>query len=216
MLAESFLSLQAQGAANINLVTPTHFVPQICEALRIAKAEGLVLPIVYNTSSYETAETLDLLNGMVDIYLPDLKYTDGVLAERYSHAKDYPEVAKAALDVMVNQVGKPVFDDNGMMKKGVIVRHLALPGHGRDSREALRYLWEHFGNRIYVSIMNQYTPPKQDLRYPNLNRKLSEQAYDRLVSYAISLGMEQAFVQEGDTAEESFIPDFDLMPEKIR
>lgn len=210
-LAAGFLSLQGQGAANINLVTPTHFVPQICEALRLAKRQGLTIPIVYNTSAYEKEKTLEMLCGLVDIYLPDFKYMDAELARRYSHAADYPDVAKAAIDRMVEQVGEPVFDEKGMMKKGVIVRHLALPGHGRDSRAVLDYLWKRYGNRIYVSIMNQYTPPLEELPYPNLNRKLSEQAYERLVTHAISLGIEQAYIQEGDTAQESFIPEFDLL-----
>lgn len=210
-LAEAFCSLQKQGAANLNLVTPTHFVPQICQALTLARTNGFSLPVVYNSSGYERPETLALLRGYVDIYLPDLKYLDPELARRYSHAEDYPEAAKRAIAEMVEQAGAPVFDGEGMLRRGVIVRHLALPGHARDSRNVLRYLWETYGNRIYVSLMNQYTPPGEPLAYPNLNRKLSGRAYERLVDYAISLGIENGYVQEGKTAEESFIPDFDLL-----
>lgn len=210
-LAEAFCSLAEQGAANWNLVTPTHFVPQICEALELARARGVSLPVVCNSSGYELPETLELLRGYVDVYLPDLKYLDPELALRYSHAADYPEVAKAAIARMVEQVGPPIFDETGMLRRGVLVRHLALPGHGRDSRNVLRYLSETYGDRIYISLMNQYTPPAEPLPYPNLNRRLSKKAYERLVDYALSLGIENGFIQEGETAEESFIPDFDLL-----
>ena len=220
-LSEIFLNLQAKGAANINLVTPTHYVPSIAEALRIAKKNGLALPIVYNTGGYESVETLRLLDGLVDIYLPDFKYMDPVLSKNYSFAPDYPEVAKAALKEMFRQVGKPKFfetnetDDDSdddlipLMKKGIIVRHLMLPGYEEDSCAVLRYLYETYGDDIYISIMNQYTPLPHVSAYPELNRKITEEEYDRLTDHAIELGIENGFIQEGETAEESFIPAFD-------
>ncbi len=210
-LAEIFLELQAQNANNINLVTPTHFVPQIIQALDIAKEQGLYIPIVYNTSGYESVETLQMLDGYVDIYLPDFKYLDAEHARKYSAAGNYPEVAKAALAEMVRQTGSPVFDDRGMMKKGVIVRHLLLPGCLRDARNIVTYLHEIYGDQIYMSLMNQYTPldTLDRERFPELGKKVAERTYDALIDYAIELGVEQAFIQEGETAEESFIPMFD-------
>ncbi len=212
-LSRIFLRLQEEGANNINLVTPTHFVPQIAAALRLSRQEGLGIPVVYNTGSYEKAETLKLLEGLVDIYLPDLKYWSRELGERYSNAPDYFETASAAIAEMVRQVPEAVFetgkDGTMLMKRGVIVRHLMLPGGGMDSRKVLRCLHETYGNRIYVSIMNQYTPMRRFEKYPELNRRVSGKAYDRLVDFAISLGIENGFIQEGGTAEESFVPLWD-------
>ncbi len=207
-LAEIFLELQEQKASNINLVTGTHYVPQIIEALQSAKKQGLQIPVVYNCGGYERTETLQLLEGLVDIYLPDFKYMDSQRAEKYSHAKDYPEVAKAALSEMVRQQPEAVFDERGLMKRGIIVRHLMLPGGIKDSKEVVRYLYETYGDRIYMSLMNQYTPLAHVEAYPEINRKLKKFEYDRLVDYAIALGVENAFIQEGETAEESFIPAF--------
>ena len=208
-LAEIFLELQGKGANNINLVTPTHFVPQIIRALQSAKKQGMYLPVVYNTGGYERVETLKMLDGLVDIYLPDFKYLNTDHAKKYSMAEDYPEVAKAAIAEMVRQAGKPVFDERGMMKRGVIVRHLLLPGCLADGKRVVKYLHETYGNRIYMS---QYTPLESldAVKYPELNRKVPEYAYEKLVDYAISLGVMQAFIQEGDTAKESFIPPFTL------
>lgn len=254
-LTEIFLELQEQGANNINLVTPTHYVPQIAEALKEAKKKGLHIPIVYNTGSYETVDTIRLLDGLVDIYLPDLKYYSGELSKRYSHAEDYFLRASEAIEEMVRQVGEAEFareeslggseacdnrkcdsessestervqdrkcesesqedDENDepvlLMKKGVIVRHLVLPDHTEDSKEVIRYLYETYGDRIFISIMNQYTPLDQLDRdmYPELGRKLTEEEYDEVVDYAIEIGVENGFIQEGETAEESFIPPFD-------
>ena len=209
-LAEIFLELQEQGAHNINLVTATHFVPQIAEALSLAKQNGLQIPIVYNTSSYEHVSTLRLLEGLVDIYLPDLKYRNEEWSLRYSHAADYFFYASKAIAEMVRQVGKPVFsEEDGLMKRGVIVRHLALPGKEEDSKEVIRYLYETYGEQIYISIMNQFTPMPGLREYPELNRVLTEQEYSRIVDYAIRLGVEQGYIQEGETAKESFIPSFD-------
>lgn len=209
-LSEIFLELQEQGANNINLVTPTHFVPQIIAALDQARKKGLNLPIVYNTSGYEKVETLRRLNGHVDVYLPDFKYLDPEHAKKYSGAEDYPEVAKRALAEMIRQTGVPQFDEQGIMEKGVIVRHLLLPGCLRDARRIVKYLYETYGDQIYMSLMNQYTPldTLNREKYPEFAKKVTKKAYDVLVDYAIDLGVEQAFIQEGETAKESFIPDF--------
>ena len=207
-LAEIFLELQEQKANNINLVTATHYVPQVVKALKTAKAQGLHIPVVYNCGGYEAVETLKMLEGLVDIYLPDFKYVDTERAKRYSRAENYPEVVKMALAEMVRQQPEAEFDEHGMMKKGVIVRHLMLPGGIRDSKAVVKYLYETYGNRIYMSLMNQYTPLSHVADYPEINRKLKKFEYDRLVDYAISLGVENGFIQEGETAEESFIPAF--------
>ena len=207
-LAEIFLELQEQKANNINLVTATHYVPQVVEALKMAKEKGLSIPVVYNCGGYEAVETLKLLEGLVDIYLPDFKYVDPERAKRYSRAEDYPEVAKAALAEMVRQQPKAEFDERGIMKKGVIVRHLMLPGGIKDSKAVVNYLYETYGDQIYISLMNQYTPLPHVADYPEIDRKLKKFEYDRLVDYAISLGVENGFIQEGETAKESFIPAF--------
>ena len=211
-LAEIFLELQEKGANNINLVTPGHFVPQITKALDLAKQEGLKLPIVYNTSSYETVDTIKRLEGYVDIYLPDFKYMSPVLSKKYSHAPDYAEVAKAAIAEMVRQTGKAVFvngDEDNLILRGTIVRHLTLPGCMEDSMQILKYLHETYGDTIYISIMNQFTPLSNLEKYPELNCRITDEEYETLVDYAIDIGIENGFIQEGDTAEESFIPAFD-------
>jgi putative pyruvate formate lyase activating enzyme len=207
-LSEIFLELQEQKANNINLVTATHYVPQVVEALKMAKERGLHIPVVYNCGGYETVETLKLLEGLVDIYLPDFKYVDNNRAKRYSRAEDYPETAKKALEEMVRQQPEAEFDERGIMKKGVIVRHLMLPGGIKDSKAVVKYLYETYGNQIFISLMNQYTPLPHVADYPEIDRKLKKFEYDRLVDYAISLGVENGFIQEGETAEESFIPAF--------
>ena len=207
-LAELFLDLQAQKANNINLVTAGHFLPQVRDALILAKEQGLTIPVVYNSSGYEKAEMLRYLEGLVDIYLPDLKYLEADLAGKYSHAKDYPEVAMKALEEMVRQVRTPEFDERGMMKKGVIVRHLLLPGHVRNSKKVLEYLYGTYGDQIYISLMNQYTPMPAMKDDPQLSRKVTDREYDRLLDHAISLGVTNCFIQEGETAKESFIPEF--------
>lgn len=207
-LAELFLDLQAQKANNINLVTAGHFLPQVREALILAKEQGLTIPVVYNSSGYEKAEMLRYLGGLVDIYLPDLKYLEADLAGKYSHAKDYPEVAMKALEEMVRQVRTPEFDERGMMKKGVIVRHLLLPGHVRNSKKVLEYLYGTYGDQIYISLMNQYTPMPAMKDDPQLSRKVTDREYDRLLDHAISFGVTNCFIQEGETAKESFIPEF--------
>ncbi len=209
-LSEIFMELQEKGAANINLVTGSHFIPQICYALETAKSKGLQIPIVYNTSSYEEISTLKLLDGLVDIYLPDLKYQSAALSLKYSHAADYFEKAAAAIAEMFRQVGKPAYDaDTGLMKKGIIVRHLLLPGQSGDSKRVLRYLHQTYQNDICVSIMNQYTPLPHVADHPELNRKITDEEYEKILSFADKIGIEEGFFQEGDTVGESFIPTFD-------
>ena len=209
-LAAAFLNLQEKGAANINLVTPDHFIPQILPTLQTARDSGLLLPIVWNLSGYETIEQLQMIEDFADIYLTDLKYLDPELAAAYSSAPDYPETAKAAVAEMVRQ--KPVlkYDENGMLKEGVIVRHLLLPAHVNASKKVLSYLQETYGSRILISIMNQYTPrPGIGDRFPELGRRVTRREYQKLIDHAISIGIENAFIQEGETAQDSFIPAFD-------
>lgn len=208
-LSEIFLNLQEQKANNINLVTAGHFLPAVISALRMAKAQGLRIPVVYNTGGYEKPDMLKALEGLVDIWLPDHKYRSAKLAEKYSHAADYPVWADRALREMVRQAGNPVFDEQGMMKSGVIVRHLVLPGCVGDSKDVLEYLWDQFGRAVYVSIMSQYTPLSHAAAYPELNRRITEEEYEEVVDYARFLGMDQVYIQEGECAEESFIPAFD-------
>lgn len=206
-LTEIFLELQEKGANNINLVTPTHFVPTIKEALLHAKSNGLSLPIVYNTGTYDTVETLKSLDGLIDIYLPDLKYYSSDLSSRYSNAPDYFSCATSAIQEMYRQVTTPIFENN-IMKRGMIVRHLALPHAIKDSKKILSYLWETYRDNIYVSIMNQYTPLSTVSDYPEINRPLTNAEYNRLIDYALELGYTNAYIQEGETALESFIPPF--------
>ncbi len=208
-LSEIFLKLQEKGAHNINLVTPTHYTEQIIPAIRQAKEKGLCIPIVYNCSGYEKVETLQKLEGIVDIYLTDFKYMEKDMAKRYSRAEDYPEIAKKALEEMVRQCGEAVFSEDGMMKKGVIVRHLLLPGYLKNAMAVVEYVYKTYGERVFLSLMNQYTPLPWVEKWPEINRKVTEEEYDALVDYAIEIGVENGFIQEGETAEESFIPAFD-------
>ena len=251
-LTEIFLDLQQKGAANINLVTPTHYLPTIAYALEQARLAGLSLPVVYNCGGYESVDALQMLEGLVDIYLPDLKYVSGELSAKYSHAGDYFEKAQAALAEMFRQVGRPVFydpacrtesirptptnpaqpaanrapairphtpgdapvavypPDTPLLRRGMIVRHLVLPGHVGDSKKVLHYLRDTFGNSIYVSVMCQYTPLPHVADIPELNRRVTPAEYQRVVDYCLRLGMENVYIQEGDVALESFIPPFDL------
>lgn len=209
-LAEVYLELQDKGANNINLVTAGHFLPQVICSLRLAKEQGLQIPIVYNTGGYEKVEAIRMLDGLVDIYLPDLKYVSSQLSARYSGAPDYFAVASAALEEMVRQTGPAVFDERDMLVRGTVVRHLLLPGCLEDSKAVIRYLYETYGDQIYISIMNQYTPLAHVKKWPEIDRRVTEEEYDALVDYAIDLGVENGFIQEGETAEESFIPAFDI------
>jgi len=209
-LSEIFLELQEKGASNINLVTPTHYIPQICLALTEAKVKGLHLPIVYNSGGYEKPESLRLLEGLVDIYLPDFKYISSELSSRYSFAPDYFDYAAKSLAEMYRQTGPCIFNEAGLLQKGVIVRHLLLPGQAKDSKKVLHYLHDTYGDNIWISIMNQYTPLPHVRNTPELNRPVSSEEYERVINYAIRLGIENAFIQEGETAQESFIPPFNL------
>ncbi len=208
-LSEIFLELQEKGANNINLVTPTHFVPLIIEALKIAKIKGLNIPVVYNSSGYENVETIKLLKGYVDIYLPDLKYYDNKYANKYSKCDNYFEIASKSLAEMINQVGKPCFNKEGILIKGVIVRHMIIPGLLEDSKKIIRYLVDNYNDDIFISIMNQYTPTNNLINYPEINRTINNNEYDELINYAIDLGIKNGFMQEGETQKTSFIPEFD-------
>lgn len=211
-LVEIFFELKEKGANNINLVTPTHYILKIRAALKIAKNRGLDLPIVYNTSGYEKVESLKLLDGLIDIYLPDMKYYDDSVAIKYSNASKYFSIASNAIKEMYRQVGKPVFGDDGIMKKGIIVRHLVLPTNSEDSKRIINYLYETYKDNIYISIMNQYTPcvSLDKNRFEELCHCITEEEYNEVVDYAIDIGVENGFIQEGETAKESFIPPFDL------
>ncbi len=204
---ELCLDLQKRGANNINLVTPTHYVPQIVSALSKIKHKELTIPVVYNTSSYENVSTIQMLNGIVDIYLADLKYYDDALGCKYSHVKDYFHWASLAIAEMVRQVGEFSIE-NDLMKRGVIVRILILPGHVEDAKKLVKYLYTTYGDQIIISLMNQYTPVKHFDEYPNLNHKISDEDYQEVIDYALDLGVKYAFMQEGDTQSESFIPNF--------
>lgn len=233
-LAEIFLELQDKGAENINLVTPDHYVTAVAKAVRQAKEQGLFLPIVYNGSGYEKPEAIRSLAGIVDVFLTDFKYMDASLAEKFSHAPDYPERAKRALHEMVYIIqNRPFdmeapaqtvditsdfkhpalcFDDNGMLRRGVIVRHLLLPGHKKNAKDVIRYVHETYSESVILSIMNQYTPvcgiaERTDCK--ELYRKVTRREYEAVVEYAIGLGVKNALIQEGDTAKESFVPAFD-------
>lgn len=206
-LEEIMLELQKKGAHNINLVTPTHYVPQIAFVLQKIKDKSLKIPVVYNTSSYECVGTLMIMRNLVDIYLADLRYYDDDLAIKYSKCRDYFENATMAIDEMYRQVGEIKINDKGMLEKGVVVRVLILPDHVDDSKKIIEYLYKTYGNDIFISIMNQYTPVWK-CKYSNLNRKVTEDEYNEVVNYAIDLGVVNAFVQEGEAADDSFIPKF--------
>lgn len=213
-LIQIFFELEAQGANNINLVTPDHFIPQLIQAIDGAKKQGFSLPFVYNTSSYVTVEALRRLDGLIDIYLPDLKYLDGARAEAYSGAADYPQVAQAAIQEMYRQVGAADFftadgEPEPLLRRGMIVRHLLLPGALADAKRIVTYLHQTYGDTIYLSLMNQYTPGEQVKTHPLLGRRVRARAYEALVDWALACGVECAFIQEGDAADESFIPAFD-------
>ncbi len=225
---QTLLRLQnEEHAANINLVTPSHYVPTIAEALRQLRkvsveefpegsvvnggssGDRLVIPVVYNTSSYDSVESLRRLKGLIDIYLADFKYVSPEVARKLSHAANYPEVALAALDEMVAQVGFWSENAQGLLERGIIVRHLVLPGHIEESFQVLRVLHERYGNKIRLSIMNQYTPLRGDLVRYGLSGKVSNEEYESVLDYADYLGIEDYFWQEGGAATESFIPTFD-------
>ena len=199
------LELQDMGAENINLVTPSHYIPLIREGLIMAKDKGLNIPIVYNTSGYEKVDSLRLLDGLIDIYLPDFKYYDDNLG-KYSNVNNYFEIADKAIQEMYRQVGSPIIK-KGIMRRGIIVRHLVLPHHSDDSKKVVKYLYDKYGDNIYLSIMNQYTPVRR-CKYLELNDRVSEKEYDNLIDYAYDLGIRKCFVQDSESQSDSFIPVF--------
>ena len=203
------LELQGKGANNINLVTGTMYVPLIVEGIKQARKNGLNIPVIYNTSSYENVDTIKMLDGVVDVFLPDLKYYDDSLAVKYSNCKDYFKYATKAIWQMYKQVGKPIFDDKGMIKKGVIIRHLMLPNNICDSKKIIKYLYDKYKDDVIISIMNQYTPIRK-MDYDELNSLVSDKDYDEIINYAYDLGIRKAYIQEGGTQSESFIPDFSI------
>lgn len=209
-LAEIFFDLQEKGALNINLVTPTHFLPGIKKAITASRKMGMSLPIVYNTSCYEKPEAVRYMQDVVDIWLPDYKYPDIRGAQRYSKAPDYSLWADKALDEMVKICPEPVFSQDGMMEKGVIVRHLVLPGRVEEAKQVIKKIYSKYGNSVYLSIMRQYTPCSDLSLYPEIDRKITEREYREVLNYALDIGVENGFIQEGESADESFIPPFDL------
>ena len=208
-LSDIFMELADKGANNINLVTPGQYIPDIVWAVNDAKSRGMKLPIIYNTSGYENVTELKLLEGIVDVYLPDFKYMDSTISARYSRAKDYPSVAKQALSEMVRQQPDVVIDNaTGLIQKGVIVRQLLLPGHVNDAKTVLKYLYDTYHDHVYISMMSQFTPiALKD--YPEINRTVTRREYERLIDYALEIGITNAFIQEGNVAKDSFIPAFD-------
>lgn len=208
-LSDIFMELADKGANNINLVTPGQYIHDIVWAVNDAKSRGMKLPIIYNTSGYENVTELKLLEGIVDVYLPDFKYMDSTLSARYSRAKDYPSIAKQALSEMVRQQPDVVIDNaTRLIQKGVIVRQLLLPGHVNDAKAVLKYLYDTYHDHVYISMMSQFTPiALKD--YPEINRTVTRREYERLVDYALEIGITNAFIQEGDVAKDSFIPAFD-------
>lgn len=207
-LTEIFFMLKEQGAENIDLVTPSHFMPSIKKAIIKAKDENINIPFVYNSGGYDTVEAIKELEGVIDIYLPDFKYYDDRLAVMYSKAPDYFQYASESLREMVNQIKGVEFDHRGIMKKGVIVRHMIIPSHTEDSKKIIKYLYDEYGDKIYISIMNQYTPVDVYEKNPELNRKLTKREYNKVIDFAVETGVNNGFIQEGKTASESFIPQF--------
>ena len=199
------LELQDMGAENINLITPSHYIPLIRDGLIMAKDKGLNIPIVYNTSGYEKVDSLRLLDGIIDIYLPDFKYYDDNLG-KYSNVNNYFEIADKAIQEMYRQVGSPIIK-KGIMRRGIIVRHLVLPHHSDDSKKVVKYLYDKYGDNIYLSIMNQYTPVRR-CKYLELNDKVSEREYDNVIDYAYDIGIRKCFVQDSESQSENFIPVF--------
>lgn len=209
-LSDIFLELQQKGANNINLVTPTHYVPQIIEALDIAKVKGLKLPILYNTNGYDSLDTIKYLDGYIDVYLPDFKYFNNKYAIKYSKINDYKDNLIPVLKEMIRQTGSTKFDDNGLITKGVIIRHLMLPGLLFDSKKVIDTIYKTFGNQVYISIMNQYTPMFKACEYPEINKRLNSKHYDSLINYASEIGVINGFIQDSEASSTDFVPSFNL------
>ena len=208
-LAEIFLEQQEKDVENINLVTPTSYVPQIIEAIKLARKQGLKLPIVYNTNGYEKVETLKMLEGYIDIYLPDFKYSDNKLAKRLSKVDNYFEITTEALKEMYRQTGKAIFDDRGIMKKGMIIRHLVLPNHILNSRRVLKWINDNM-NDVYVSIMAQYFPTYKAKEIEDINRKLTKEEYEQIENYLYRLNLENGYIQELGEHEEEYVPKWEM------
>jgi putative pyruvate formate lyase activating enzyme len=209
-LAEIFLTLQKDGAHNVNLVTPSHFTLQIREALILARKMGLTVPAVYNSNGYDSLEALAMLKGLIDIYLPDLKYFSPEASLRYSSAGDYFERASAAISEMYEQVGNPVYDEAGIMKKGLMIRHLILPGMAEESINILKWIKSELGTGIYISLMSQYTPMYNSSEFPEIDRRITSREYSRVTDAMYRLGFENGYVQEKSSASEEYTPEFNL------
>ena len=209
-LSEIFLEQQSRGALNINLVTPSHYVPQIIEALKLAKSCGLNIPILYNSNGYENVDTIKILRGFIDVYLPDLKYYNDKYAVKYSKAPNYFASARAVITEMVSQVGAPKFDSDGILQKGVLIRHLMLPGLLFDSKKILDFVHSTFNDSVYISLMNQYTPMHESFKYPEINKVINPNHYEALINYALKIGITKCFIQESGTSSKSYVPNFDL------
>ena len=209
-LAEIMIKQQEKGAENINLVTPTMYVPQIIEAIKKARANGFNLPIIYNSNGYENVETLRMLEGYIDVYLPDFKYYNNKLGEKYSNIKNYPEIAKIAIKEMYRQVGHPVLDERGMIKQGLVIRHLVLPGYIENSKQILKWIKDNIDSSVYISVMAQYFPTYLAKKDDKINRKLNKNEYEKIEDFLYSLGLENGYIQELGEHEEEYVPKFDL------
>ena len=209
-LAEEFLKLQEKGANNINLVTGCIYVPQIIEATKLAKSNGLKIPIVYNSSGYEKVETLKMLEGIVDIYLPDLKYYYNDLAKDLSGIENYFEIATSAIKEMYNQVGNPIFDSNGIIQKGLIIRHLVLPNHLQNTKQVLKWLKNNIDSKVYISVMAQYFPEYKAVEIADINRKLTEQEYEEIQSFLYKLNIKNGYMQELEDDEKKYVPKWSI------
>ncbi|SNX54891.1 radical SAM protein [Thermoanaerobacterium sp. RBIITD] len=209
-LADIFLNLEKLGAHNINLVSPTIYIPKIKESILIAKDKGLSIPIVYNSNAYENVELLRILDGLIDIYLPDLKYYDDTTAIKFSYAPEYFKYAKKAILEMFRQVGVPIFDKNGIMKRGLIIRHLILPGKLHETKKILKWIKENLPKEVYVSLMGQYIPYYKAKNYPEINKKIDNRDYEEAINYFFEIGLENGFVQDDESASENYIPNFNL------
>lgn len=209
-LADIFIKQQEKGAHNINLVTPTMYVYQIIEAIKIARKNGLKIPIIYNSNGYENIETIKMLNGYIDVYLPDLKYYTNELSKKYSNVDNYFEVATNAIKEMYSQVGNAIFDDNAIIQKGVIIRHLVLPNHIQNTKNILKWINENMPKDIYVSVMAQYFPTYKAKNDSLINRKLNKKEYKEVFNYLYSLDLQNGYIQELGSHEEEYVPDFNL------
>ena len=209
-LAEIFLEQQNRNVNNINLVTPTSYVPQIIEAIKIARVNGLKIPIVYNTNGYENIETLKMLEGYIDIYLPDLKYAENNLGLEYSKVKNYFEIATTAIKEMYRQVGSPKLNNDGIIEKGLIIRHLILPNNIENSKKVLKWIKENIDKDVYVSVMAQYFPTYKAKQIENINRKLTKEEYEEIENYLYDLDIENGYIQELGEHEEEYVPKWDV------